>query len=154
MRWIALPLLVALAASACGPSPEERAAAEAEAQAARQDSLLAAAEAAYDPSVFDTLTWEDSEARMARGAQVYNFSCSKCHGPEGLGDGGFVRAGDTLRPPSFREPTWPLAADEAAIRQAIFVGTGENMPHWGLEGLKAEAIDAVTFYIVEGLDGS
>jgi hypothetical protein len=28
------------------------------------------------------------------------------------------------------------------------VGTVENMPHWGLEGLKAEAVDAVTAHIL------
>jgi len=119
-------------------------------EAAAQDSLMAEAAGAFDASVFDTITWEDAQKRMDRGEQVYNFSCSKCHGPEGLGDGGFVRAGDALVPPSFREPTWRMAGDEAAIRQAIFVGTLENMPHWGMAGLKAEAIDAVTHFIMEG----
>jgi mono/diheme cytochrome c family protein len=150
MRWIPLALVGSLVLSGCGPTPEEMAAAAAAAQAAAQDSLMAEASGAFDASVFDTITWEDAQKRMDRGEQVYNFSCNKCHGPEGLGDGGFVRDGDALVPPSFREPTWRMAGDEAAIRQAIFVGTLENMPHWGMEGLKAEAIDAVTHFIMEG----
>ena len=153
MRWIALPLAVALVTVTCGPSAEEQAAEAVTAAAAAEDSSMAAAEVAYDMSVFDTLTWESEEAALARGQQVYSFSCARCHGPGGLGDAEFVRGGDTLRPPSFREPTWPLAADTEGIRKAIFVGTTENMPHWGLEGLKAEAIDAVTLYILDGLGG-
>ena len=151
MRWIPLALVGSLALVGCGPSAEEIAEAAAAAEAAAQDSIMNVASAAFDASVFDTVTWEDAEKRLARGQQVYNFSCTKCHGAEGLGDGGFVRGADTLRPPSFREPTWRMAGDEAAIRQAIFVGTAENMPHWGLEGLKAEAIDAVSHYIMQGL---
>lgn len=150
MRWIPLALVGSLALMACGPSAEEIAAAAAAAEAAAQDSLMNAASSAFDASVYDTITWEEPQKRLDRGQQVYNFSCSKCHGSEGLGDGGFVQGGDTLRPPSFREPTWRMAGDEPAIRQAVFVGTAENMPHWGLAGLKAEAVDAVTHYILEG----
>jgi mono/diheme cytochrome c family protein len=151
MRWIALPLFIAFVFVGCGPSAEEQAEAAAAAEQARQDSLAAVAVEAYDPSVFDTITWESPEARMERGQQVYTISCSRCHGPEGLGEGGFVRGGDTLHPPSFRQSDWALAGNPQGIHQAIFVGTAENMPHWGLEGLKAEAIDAVTYYILEGL---
>jgi mono/diheme cytochrome c family protein len=150
MRWTLLPLVAALLVTACGPSEEEQAAAAAAAAAATADSLVAAAEAAYDASVYDTVTWESNEARVARGQQVWTFSCAKCHGASGLGDGGFVRGGDTLAPPSFREPTWPMAGNPDAIRRAIFVGTAENMPHWGLEGLKPEAVDAVTHFIISG----
>jgi mono/diheme cytochrome c family protein len=153
MRWMTLPLVLLLAATtaACGPTEEELAAEAATAAAARADSLMAAAEAGFDAAVYDTLTWEDDAARLARGAQVFQFSCSKCHGSEGLGDGGFVLGGDTLQPPSFREPTWAMAGDIAAIREAIFVGTKEGMPHWGLEGLKAESVDAVAHYIMGGM---
>lgn len=154
MRWIALPLAVAMATVTCGPSAEEIALAEKAAAAAAQDSLLAVAEAAFDASVFDTLTYESDEAALERGQQVYSFSCTRCHGEEGLGDAGFVRGGDTLQPPSFKEATWPMAGDKEAIRKAIFVGTTENMPHWGLEGLKAESVEAVARYIVEGMGGN
>lgn len=154
MRWIPLAMVGSLVLLGCGPSEEQIAAAAAAADAAAQDSLMIVASSAFDASVYDTITWEDAQKRMDRGQQVYNFSCTKCHGPEGLGDGGFVRGGDTLRPPSFREPTWRMAGNEEAIRQAVFVGTAENMPHWGLEGLKPEAIDAVTHFILEGFGGN
>ena len=63
MRWIALPLVVALAAGGCGPSAEEQAAAEAAAAEAVKDSLMTAADASYDASVFDTVSWESPERR-------------------------------------------------------------------------------------------
>jgi mono/diheme cytochrome c family protein len=151
MRRIALTLALALATVTCGPSAEDQAAAAAAAAAAAEDSLQNASVVAYDASVFDTLTWESPAKRAERGVQVYNFSCARCHGPTGLGDAGFVRQGDTLRPPSFREPTWAMAGNIDAVRRAIFVGTASGMPHWGLEGLKPEAVDAVSAYIVEGM---
>jgi mono/diheme cytochrome c family protein len=151
MRRISPILVVLLTVVACGPSAEEQAAEAAAAAAAAEDSLLATAEAAFDESVFDTLTWESPEAQLARGEQVYNFSCSRCHGTRGLGDAEFVRGGDTLRPVSFLDSTWHLAGNVEGIRRAIFVGTTEQMPHWGLEGLSAEAVDAAAVYIIEGL---
>jgi len=151
MRWIALPLAIGLVTVACGPSAEETALAEAAAAAAEADSLMAAAEAGYDPSVFDTLTWVSPERRAEYGPTVYISSCARCHGAQGLGDSEFIMKGDTLRPPSFREPTWRMAGDIDAIRRAIFVGTLEGMPHWGLEGLSAGAVDAVSAYIVDRL---
>jgi mono/diheme cytochrome c family protein len=150
MRWIALPLVAALAIG-CGPS-EEQLAAEAEAAAAAaQDSMMAEVDAAYDPSVFDTLTWPTTTRRAEYGPTVYLSSCAKCHGPQGLGDGEFVLEGDTLRPGSFREPTWALAGDLEGIREAIFKGNREGMPHWGLVGLSYGAVDAVAQYIADGL---
>ena len=151
MRWIALPMVVVLASASCAQNAEEQAAAAAAAAAAVEDSLMAAADAAYDASVFDTITWESEEVFLARGEQVYTISCAKCHGPGGLGDAEFVMGGDTLRPRSFREPLWPLAGDIDGIRKAIFVGTAEGMPHWGMQGLKAEMVESVAHYILEGL---
>ena len=153
MRRIALPLVLGLVTVACGPSAEETALAEAAAAAAEADSLMAAAQTAYDASVFDTLTWETPERRAEYGPTVYLRSCAKCHGADGVGDAEFVMRGDTLRPPSFREPTWRMAGDIDAIRSAIFVGALEGMPHWGLEGLSAGAVDAVAQYIMDGLGG-
>jgi mono/diheme cytochrome c family protein len=146
MRWITLPLVFALAASGCasGEPAEEEAAADTAA------ASMASAVEAYDPTAFDTITWESEEAALERGQVVYRFSCLKCHGERGTGDTGFVRGGDTLRPPSFREPDWEFAGDKDGIRQQIFVGTAEGMPHWGLAGLGPKDIDAVATYILEG----
>jgi mono/diheme cytochrome c family protein len=149
MRWIAMPLAFALALSGCAPGEP----AEEEAAADTAAASMAQAVEAFDPSVFDTITWESDEAVLARGEVVYRFSCLRCHGERGLGDAGFVRGGDTLRPPSFREPDWAFAGDKAGIREQIFVGTLEGMPHWGLAGLGAKDIDAVATYVVTGFGG-
>jgi hypothetical protein len=151
MRRIALPLVVALATISCGPSAEEEAAAAAAAAAAEQDSLMGEVSEAYDPSVFDTLTWPTSTRRAEYGPTVYISSCAKCHGQTGLGDAGFVMAGDTLHPRSFREPDWHLAGDLEGIRRAVFTGNREGMPHWGLVGLSYGAVDAVAQFIADGM---
>jgi mono/diheme cytochrome c family protein len=150
MRWIALSLVVAVAVG-CGPSEEEMAAEAAAAAAAEQDSMMAVVDAAYDPSVFDTLTWPTATRRAEYGPEAYVRSCSKCHGLQGLGDGGFVMGADTLQPPSFREPDWPLAGDLEGIREAIFKGNREGMPHWGIVGLTYAQVDAIAQYIADGL---
>jgi hypothetical protein len=46
-----------------------------------------------------------------------------------------------------------MAGNAEAIREAIFVGTAEGMPHWGLEGLKPTQVDAVTAHILSGMGG-
>ena len=144
MRRIATLLTVGFVSVACaGGEPAED-------TVASPDSTQLAREA-FDPAMFDTITWETPEKALERGQVVYRFSCLKCHGDRGLGDAGFVRAGDTLRPPSFREPTWAFAGDKAGIREQVFVGTGETMPHWGLVGLGPRDVDAVATYILEGL---
>jgi len=111
----------------------------------------AMAQEAYDPTMFDTVSWESQDAAVERGQVVYRFSCMKCHGEKGLGDAAFVRGGDTLRPPSFREPDWSYADDKEGIREQVFVGTAETMPHWGLVGLTPRDVDAVAIYIMDGL---
>jgi mono/diheme cytochrome c family protein len=144
MRRIATLLTIGFVSFACagGEPPEE--------VVASLDSIQLAREA-FDPTMFDTVSWESREETLARGQVVYRFSCLKCHGEGGLGDGGFVRAGDTLKAPSFREATWVFAGDKAGIREQVFVGTAETMPHWGLVGLGARDVDAVASYILEGL---
>ncbi len=106
----------------------------------------------FDAAAFDTVSWETSAEAVERGLVVFEFSCEKCHGAGGAGDGGFVAGGDTLHPPSFLVEDWGYAEDREGLREEIFTGTGtEGMPHWGLEGLKYRDIDAVAAYIQEGL---
>ncbi len=144
MRRIALPLSVALLSLSCGGEPQTG-------QTEAVADSVAIAQTAYDAAAFDTVTWESQEAAIERGKTVYQFSCRKCHGETGLGDAEWVRAGDTLRPPSFREATWRYAQDKVGLRQAVFIGNAEGMPHWGLVGLKPKDLDAVAIYIMEGM---
>ena len=146
MRWIAMPLAIAVAFSGCSPGEP----ADDEASADSAAAAMAMAQEAYDPAAFDTVTWESEQAALERGQVVYRFSCLKCHGERGIGDAGFVRGGDTLRPRSFREPDWAFAGDKNGIREQIFIGTEEGMPHWGLTTLGPTDMDAVATYILEG----
>lgn len=101
--------------------------------------------------MFDSISWPSDSAAVARGTVVWTYSCRRCHGDHGMGDGGFVQAGDTVRPPSIVEPDWQFANDRDALRRQVFTGTAEGMPHWGLVGLKPRDIDAVSIYIQQVL---
>ncbi|MGD2216302.1 MAG: c-type cytochrome [Gemmatimonadales bacterium] len=114
-------------------------------QAARADSLRMA-EAAYDAAVFDTVSWESSDARIQRGATVWRASCEKCHGAEGRGDGEYARQ-LRLDVPSFMGPDWKYAYEVDSLRHRIFVGLEGRMPNWGLHGLGYRNIDAAAGYI-------
>lgn len=140
---IALSVLATLVIGACGgESPEDR---EAMRLAARADSV-AMADSLYDPTVFDTLTWESPEKRLERGGMVWRASCQKCHGSDGQG-GGELAQQMAIDVPSFLNPEWEYAGDAPAIRRRIFIGHKNVMPNWGLYGLKYRDIDAVTAYI-------
>lgn len=141
-------ILAALLLVGCGggaeqePTDAERAEAL---RAARADSV-ARAEAAFDPSVFDTITWSDEGARWERGGVVWSFSCQKCHGAEGRGDGE-VAAAHSIAMPDLRAADWPYAGDVPGVRQRIFVGHDTEMPNWGLVGLSYRDVDAAAHYI-------
>jgi mono/diheme cytochrome c family protein len=148
-RWnahlIVAALLVTLVACRSEDAPEP-----ADEATAHADSVMLA-EAMYDPAAFDTISWDSADAALARGEVVYSYSCSKCHGPVGAGDGGLVLHGDTLRPPSFLAPGWRFAEDREGLRRQVFTGTARGMPHWGFYGLKYRDIDAVAAFIQERL---
>jgi mono/diheme cytochrome c family protein len=110
--------------------------------------------ALYDAAAFDTITWESPGEAVVRGSVVFSYSCRKCHGSQGYGDGGFVTQGDTIRPPDFHQPDWRFTTDLDGLRRQIFTGTAEGMPHWGLEGLKHRDIDAVARFIQDRLTGT
>jgi mono/diheme cytochrome c family protein len=145
MRKQCAPLLALVGLAACGspPDPADRA-------AVRADSV-AVAEAAFDPMAFDTIGWETPVDAINRGGLVFSISCSKCHGPQGRGNGNFVMQGDTLRPPTFLGADWRFADDPMGLRKRIFSGNVVGMPYWGLVGLKYRDVDAVATYITEYL---
>ncbi|MBI4541270.1 MAG: cytochrome c [Gemmatimonadetes bacterium] len=110
----------------------------------------ALAEDEFSPAAFDTVNWKGQEERVERGRVVWQFSCSKCHGLQGKGDGE-AAAALGVKPPSLVAPDWRLANDVPGLRHQIFVGTGTGMPNWGLHGLKPRDIDAVAAFIVNVL---
>lgn len=144
-RWAAAGLLL-LAVGCGGQDAEQDAAQSAEARrAARADSVAQAA-AAFDPAVFDTIAWASDNERWERGGVVWSFSCQKCHGGDGRGEGE-IAVQANLAVPDLVASDWSLAGDIPAIRRAIFVGHETAMPSWGLVGLKYKDIDAVAHYI-------
>lgn len=142
------PFLVVLAwFGACGGEPP----AQEQAQGpTRADSVQMAA-AAFEAAVFDTIQWKTGEEALERGGVVFQFSCQKCHGDGGRGNGNFVFRGDTLRPPSFLTKDWRFASDPMGLREYIFHGNTLGMPYWGLVGLKYRDLDAVSRYITDYL---
>lgn len=141
--------LIVVVAWACGGggSDEEEAGTE-----SAVDSV-AMAESSFSLAAFDTIEWDSAGAALERGGVVWSYSCAKCHGESGAGDGGFVSEGDTLRPPSLAADDWRLAGDPDGIRRQIYTGTTEGMPHWGLVGLTHRDVDAVAMYIRRGIRG-
>lgn len=141
-----IPLALVLLA-ACGPNePDEEIPAEPSAA-----DTVAMAEAQYDPAAFDTVSWETPSDAWVRGSVVFSYSCARCHGRQGYGDGGFVTRGDTIEPPSLHPEDWRFAGDLEGLRRFIYTGSEGGMPHWGLEGLKYKDVDAVARFILESL---
>jgi mono/diheme cytochrome c family protein len=137
-------LSAGLVVAACESPPEE----PPEPTAA---DTVAMAVAAYDPAGFDSIAWDTPEDAIVRGSVVFQYSCVKCHGAQGLGDGEFVTRGDTLRPPPFNAEDWAFQDNLEGLRTHVFTGTEGGMPHWGLEGLKYRDVDAVARFILDRL---
>lgn len=141
-----MALLLPLVLSACAGEPQE----SMETDTADADSV-AMALAEFTPAMFDTIAWKADTAQTNRGAVVWMFSCRKCHGDTGHGDGGWVMDGDTLHPPSFHAAGWRFASSREDLLRYIYAGNASGMPHWGVVGLKPRDIDAVTAYIQKQL---
>jgi mono/diheme cytochrome c family protein len=137
-------LLAVVVLAGCESRPEE-------AREARELRLVAEAREAYDPATYDTIHWASPEQAIVRGHDVFQWACADCHGPAGLGDGGYVQEGDTLRPPSFQRPGFPYAHDLDALRRQVYAGSAFGMPHWGLRRMHPRDIDAVSRYIMQEL---
>ncbi len=105
----------------------------------------------FDTALFDSIGWVSDREARSRGATVYSYSCAKCHGPKGAGDGGYRHEGRLVRPPSFLALDWRFAEDRAGLRAAIHGGSEGRMPHWGRAGLTPRDIDAVAEYIRDEL---
>lgn len=101
-----------------------------------------------DPALFDSIAWPDTRAALDRGATVYAYSCARCHGDSGRGDGKYRLQGRLLQPPSFLAEDWRFGNDLPGLRQAVHLGTDQGMPHWGDMGLTPRDTDAVARYVM------
>ncbi len=108
------------------------------------------AEAAFDPAMFDTISWASQEARIEQGNEVFAAECRKCHGTLGKGGTDYAREQE-LDVPSLVEPDWEFRADLAGVRRRIFTGHEEGMPTLGIAGLSPREIDAVAAYVIDDL---
>ena len=141
--------LMVVLAFGCGTADEaEEVTPEARAEAmraARADSVAQAMDL-YDATVFDTLTWENDNARWERGGVVWSFTCQRCHGADGAGKGPDAESFD-IAVPDMTVADWPFADDIPGIREKIFVGHESEMPSMGLIGLSYKDVDAAAHYI-------
>jgi mono/diheme cytochrome c family protein len=146
-HWTAATLCLSLF-TACGPSAEELEAARAEAlRLARADST-AQAIALFNAATFDTIAWIAPDSALVRGQTVYRFSCQRCHGFIGRGDGDLATE-HGIEMPDLTVASWPYEGDLPALRERIFVGHESEMPNWGLHGLAYRDVDAVAHHILE-----
>lgn len=141
--------LVVVLLVGCGTADEaEELTPEARAEAmrvARADSVAQAMDL-FDATVFDTLTWENDNARWERGGVVWSFTCTRCHGADGAGKGPDAENFD-IAVPDMTTADWQFADDVPGIREKIFVGHESEMPSMGLIGLSYKDVDAAAHYI-------
>jgi len=145
--WIAATLCLSLS-TACGPSSEEQAAARAEAQRLARADSTAQAIALFNAATFDTIAWVSRDSALARGETVYRFSCQRCHGFIGRGDGDLATE-HGIEMPDLTRADWPYEDDLPALRERVFVGHESEMPNWGLHGLAYRDIDAVSHHLLD-----
>lgn len=107
------------------------------------------AEAAYSPSLFDSVTWASDSVRAFDGNTVYAEKCGRCHGPLGRGNTDYARERG-LHIPSLVEHEWDLANLDT-LRHVIFVGHEEGMPIYGAGGITPREIDGAAYYILNVL---
>jgi mono/diheme cytochrome c family protein len=66
---------------------------------------------------------------VAAGRRTYARLCSRCHGPEGKGDGGGAGAGG--QPADFTDDGWDFGASDGEIFTVIRDGTSADMEAYG-----------------------
>jgi cytochrome c oxidase cbb3-type subunit III len=61
---------------------------------------------------------------VAQGRRVYQRLCSRCHGPEGKGDGA---AAGAVQPPDLTDDQWDYGSSDGEIYSVIHDGTSNDM---------------------------
>ena len=80
---------------------------------------------------------------VAAGKRAYGRLCSRCHGPEGKGDG---TAATGAQPPDLTDATWDFGGSDGEIFAAIHDGTSADM-----DGYAARLSDAEIWNVVNYL---
>ena len=106
-----------------------------------RDELLSRAEISAVTDYVMTLSdmIEPTEAGQTTGAEIYEFQCSACHGPNGMGD-------RTQGAPNLTDQEWLYGGTREQISNTIWRGPYGMMPAW--EGrLDEEVITALAAYV-------
>lgn len=138
---VAAAAVLLIGVSACGHKefdPPDR-----ETQIAEADVLFRAIQ-------FDTIVWEGDDARARAGNEVFARECRNCHGTLGAGATEYAQA-QGLEVPSLVDQEWVFAESIDSVRHRVFVGHAGGMPTWGVAGITAGEVDAVSYYLLERL---
>lgn len=151
---LAALLLFAVGCGGGGDGEQQMSAAQRDSalRSARADSVRLAIEQ-YDPAAFDTIQWSSWEERVKRGETVWRWSCAKCHGAGGTGEGDLAEDYGFDMPNLVAEG-WQYAGQPDSVRRRIYVGHESEMPSWGLYGLSYRDVDATVEYILGVLRSS
>jgi mono/diheme cytochrome c family protein len=80
---------------------------------------------------------------IAAGRRTYQRLCSRCHGPEGRGDGGGAGAGG--RPADFTDETWEFGGSDGEIFTVVRDGTSADMESYAEQLPESEIWHLVNF---------
>lgn len=102
----------------------------------------------YSAALFDTIGWDDQEARLLQGNTAYAERCRRCHGPFGRGETEYARSRG-LDVPSLADATRTMVLDN--VRRSVYIGHEDWMPIFGEGGLSLREIDATAAYVLATL---
>jgi mono/diheme cytochrome c family protein len=80
---------------------------------------------------------------IASGRRTYSRLCSRCHGPEGKGDGGGAGAGG--QPADLTDTTWDFGSSDGEIFAVIHDGTSADMESYAERVSDTEIWNLVNF---------
>jgi mono/diheme cytochrome c family protein len=84
-----------------------------------------------------------SAVSIEAGRKIYRTLCSRCHGPDGKGDGGGAGAGG--QPANFTDEEWEFGSSDGEIFAAIAEGTSADMESYAERIPSAEIWNLVNY---------